>query len=80
MPRTPFSRGGKNSPSQLSCMVGHQLDLKSFLRFTNGDTEQLNVFGRNLNTVIRIWNLSQLRLIADNDCRSRAKIGSVKDG
>ena len=47
---------------------------------TDGDTEQLNVFGRNLNTVIRTLKLDVTVPIPNNDCRSKAKIGSVTGG
>ena len=46
----------------------------------DGNTEQLNVFGRNLNTVIRTLKLEVTVPISNNDCRSKAKTGSVKDG
>lgn len=46
---------------------------------TNTVTEQLNVFGRNLNTVSRFWKYNVISL-ADSHCRSKAKTGSVKDG
>lgn len=45
----------------------------------NTVTEQLNVFGRNLNTVSRFWKYNVISL-ADSHCRSKAKTGSVKDG
>ena len=47
---------------------------------TDGDTEQLNVFGRNLNTVIRTLKLEVTESIPNNDCRLKAKTGSVKGG
>lgn len=46
---------------------------------TDTVTEQLNVFGRNLNTVSRISKYNVISP-ADSDCRSKAKTGSVKGG
>ena len=46
---------------------------------TDAITEQLNVFGRNLNTVSRISKLHVI-FVTDDDCRSKAKTGSVKGG
>ena len=42
-------------------------------------TEQLNVFGRNLNTVSRKYYLHVI-FVADNDCRLKVKTGNVKGG
>ena len=79
-PRTPFSRVGKNSSSQLSCTVDKPIKVVFLITPTDGDTEQLNVFGRNLNTVIRTLMFVVPVSIANSECRSRAKIGSVKGG
>ena len=46
---------------------------------TDAITEQLNVFGRNLNTVSRIYKIFII-FVADNDCRSKVKTGNVKGG
>lgn len=79
-PHTPFSRAGKNSSSQLSCMVGEPIKVVVVILPTDGDTEQLNVFGRNLNTVTQTLKFDVTVSIANGDCRSRAKTGSVKGG
>ena len=57
-PRTPFSRVVKTLSSQLSCMVGNPSKVVVMISHSDGDTEQLNVFGRNLNTVIRTLKLN----------------------
>ena len=55
-PRTPFSRVGKNSSSQRSCMGSKPIIVVVMISPTDGrDTEQLNVFGRNLNTVNQLY-------------------------
>lgn len=46
---------------------------------TDAVTEQLNVFGRNLNTVSRISRYNFIS-VANSDFRSKAKTGSVKGG
>ena len=46
----------------------------------DGDAEQLNVFGRNLNTVIQTLKFVVPEFVANSDCRSKARTGSVKGG
>lgn len=80
-PRTPFSRVGKNLSSQLSCMGSKPIVVVVMISPTDErDTEQLNVFGRNLNTVTQTLKFGVIVSIANSDCRSRAKTGSVKGG
>ena len=78
--RTPFSRAEKISSSQLSCTVGRPGKAEVMNLPTNGDAEQLNVFGRNLNTVIRTLKIDVTVPIPNHDCRSKAKTGSGKGG
>lgn len=61
-------------------MVGKPIKTIAIILPTDGVAEQLNVFGRNLNTVIRTLKFVVPVFIANSDCRSRAKIGSVKGG
>lgn len=61
-------------------MVGKLIKIAVMISPTDGDAEQLNVFGRNLNTVIRTLKLVVTVSIANSNCRSRAKTGSVKGG
>ncbi len=61
-------------------MVGVSSKVVAMISHTDEDTEQLNVFGRNLNTVIRTLKLIVTVFVANIDYRSRAKTGSVKGG
>ena len=79
-PPTPFSRVGKNSSSRLSCTVGKAIKVVIAISPNDGDTEQLNVFGRNVNTVILTLKFGLTASKANNDSRSRAKTGSVTGG
>ena len=58
-------------------MVGIPMKALALIAYTDLNTEQLNVFGRNLNTVSRICNFHVI-FIADSDRRSKVKTGNVK--
>ena len=61
-------------------MVGKSIKVGLMISLTDGFTEQLNVFGRNLNTVIWSLSLDMTVSIAYSDYRSRAMTGSVTGG
>ncbi len=61
-------------------MVGKPIKAVIMVSPTDGDAEQLNVFGRNLNTVVPSLGFGVTASIANSDCRLRAKTGSVKGG
>ena len=58
-------------------MVGILIIVVAVAPRTDEITEQLNVFGRNLNTVSPKYNF-HVTFVADNDRRSKVKTGSVK--
>ena len=58
-------------------MVGILIIVVAVAPRTDEITEQLNVFGRNLNTVSPKYNF-RVTFVADNDRRSKVKTGSVK--
>ena len=60
-------------------MVGILIKVVAMITPTDAITEQLNVFGRNLNTVSQKYNFHVI-FVADNDCRSKVKTGNVKGG
>ena len=60
-------------------MVGILIKVVAMSTRTNAITEQLNIFGRNLNTVSQKFDFHVIS-IADSDCRSKVKIGNVKGG
>ncbi len=61
-------------------MVGKSIKAVIMKSPTDGDAEQLNVFGRNLNTVVPTLGFVVTGSMTNTDCRSRAKTGSVKGG
>lgn len=54
-PRKQFSRVEKNLSNHVLCMVSKPIKGLATISSTDGNTEQLNVFGRNLNTVSRTF-------------------------
>ena len=61
-------------------MVGRIIKAVVMISPTDHDVEQLNVFGRNLNTVVQTLKIRGIVAVANSDCRLRAKTGSVKGG
>ena len=58
-------------------MVGEPIKFVAIFGRTDANIEQLNVFGRNLNTVSQICNFHAI-FVTDSDCRSKVKTGNVK--